>query len=354
MDVIGDAAQDRYENALGAVVRDEGVDGALVILTPQSMTNALGTAEAIARIARRTHKPILCCFMGVVDVSAGVKYLQEQGIPVYKFPENAAKAFGALYKYSRWLNRQILAHFTFSHDSGRASQIIETCIQQGQLHLGELEGLDLLACYGFQVLPTRLAESPEEAAEISDQIGYPVVMKIVSPQILHKSDAGGVKIGLATAEQVKAAHMAITQNAAAYDPKAQIRGVLVQKMAPRGEEVILGMSRYPIFGPLIMFGTGGIFVEVFQDVIFRLAPIQRNSARTMIRGIKGYRLLEGFRGRPKVDLAALEKLLVSFSDLVCRHPEIQEIDVNPLLVHAEGQGATVADCRILLRGKAED
>ncbi len=348
VDVIGDAAQDRYENALAAVVRDEGVDGALVILTPQSMTNALGTAEAIARIARRTPKPILCCFMGVVDVSAGVKYLQEQGIPVYKFPENAAKAFGALYKYSRWLNRQIMAHFTFSHDSDRASRIIETCIQEGQLHLGELEGLDLLACYGFQVLPTRLAESPEEAAGIADQIGYPVVMKIVSPQILHKSDAGGVKVGLATAEQVKAAHVAITQNAAAYDPKAVIRGVLVQKMAPRGEEVILGMSRYPVFGPLLMFGTGGIFVEVFQDVIFRLAPIQRNSARTMIRGIKGYRLLEGFRGRPRVDLAVLEKLLVSFSDLVCRYPQIQEIDVNPLLVHAEGQGATVADCRILL------
>ncbi len=180
--MIGDAAQDRYENALGAVVRDEGVDGALVILTPQSMTNALGTAEAIARIARRTHKPILCCFMGVVDVSAGVKYLQEQGIPVYKFPENAAKAFGALYKYSRWLNQQVLAEFTFSHHSDRASTIIKACITQGQRHLGELEGLELLASYGFQVLPTRLAESPEEAAGIADQIGYPVAMKIVSPR----------------------------------------------------------------------------------------------------------------------------------------------------------------------------
>ncbi|MBI5593006.1 MAG: acetate--CoA ligase family protein [Deltaproteobacteria bacterium] len=348
VDVIGDAAQDRYENALAAVVRDEGVDGALVILTPQSMTNALGTAEAIARIARRTPKPILCCFMGVVDVSAGVKYLQEQGIPVYKFPENAAKAFGALYKYSRWLNQQVLADFTFSHDSDRASRIIETCIKQGQLHLGELEGLDLLACYGFQVLPTRLAGSPEEAAGIADEIGYPVVMKVVSPQILHKSDAGGVKVGLLTAEQVRAAHVAIIRSAATYDPTARIRGVLVQKMAPRGEEIILGMNRYPVFGPLVMFGTGGIFVEVFQDVIFRLAPFQRNAARAMIRGIKGYRLLEGFRGRPRVDLTVLEKLLVSFSDLVCRHPEIQEIDVNPLLVHAEGQGATVADCRILL------
>ena len=250
-----------------------------------------------------------------------------------------------------------MADFTFSHDSDRASRIIEACIKDGRLQLGELECLDLLACYGFQILPTQLAESPEEAAGIADQIGHktnwPVVMKIVSPQILHKSDAGGVKVGLATAEPVKEAYTAIIRNAAAYDPKAEICGVLVQQMAPRGEEVILGMNRYPVFGPMVMFGTGGIFVEVFQDVIFRLAPFQRNSARIMIRGIKGYRLLEGFRGRSRVDLAVLDKLLVSFSDLVCRHPEIQEIDINPLLVHAEGQGATVADCRILLREQAE-
>lgn len=349
VDVIGDAAHDRYENALGAVVKDEGVDGALVILTPQSMTNALGTAEAIARIARRTHKPILCCFMGIVDVSGGVKYLQEHGIPVYKFPENAAKAFGALYKYSKWLNRQVIADYVFSHHSDRASQIIETYLDKGQTYLGELEGLDLLGCYGFNVLPTKLADNPDEAVRIADDMGYPVVMKIVSPQILHKSEAKGIKIGIKTSQQVKEAYVSITQNAAAYDPKADIRGVLVQKMAHPGEEVILGMVRYPIFGPLIMFGIGGIFVEVFQDVIFRLAPVQRNSARMMIRGIKGYKLLDGFRGRARADLSALEKLIVSFSDMVCRHPEIDEIDINPLLLHPEGEGATVADCRILLK-----
>ena len=348
VDVIGDAAQDRYENALGAVIRDEGVDGALVILTPQSMTNALGTAESIARIARRTHKPILCCFMGIVDVSSGVKYLQEQGIPVYKFPENAAKAMGALYKYSKWLNRQVLADFTFSNRSEDASLMIKNSLEQGRFYLGETEGLDLLACYGFQVLPTQLAASPEEAVIIADHMGYPVVMKIVSPQILHKSDAKGVKINLRSSAQVSEAYTSIIRNAAAYNPNAEIRGVLVQKMAAYGEEVILGMTRYPVFGPLVMFGTGGVFVEVFQDVIFRIAPFQRNEARMMIRGIKGYKLLEGFRGRQKVDLPALEKLLVRFSDMVCRHPEIQEIDINPLLIHEEGQGATVADCRILL------
>ena len=349
VDVIGDATQERYENALSAVVMDEGVDGALVILTPQSMTNALGTAESIAKIARRTHKPILCCFMGIVDVSSGAKYLQEQGIPVFKFPENAAKAFGALYKYSRWLNRQTLADFTFSHKTERASEIIETCLQNGQTYLGELEGLELLSCYGFQVLPTQLSTSAEEAVSLADQMGYPVVMKIVSPQILHKSDARGVFIGLSASDQVSSAYAAIVQNAAAYNPQAEIRGVLVQKMATSGEEMILGMTRYPIFGPLAMFGSGGILVEVFQDVIFRIAPFQRSEAVRMIRGIKGSKLLDGFRGKPKGDIATLQKLLVAFSDLVCAHPEISEIDINPLIVHPEGQGATVADCRIILK-----
>ncbi len=349
VDVIGDATQERYENALSAVVMDEGVDGALVILTPQSMTNALGTAESIAKIARRTHKPILCCFMGIVDVSSGAKYLQEQGIPVFKFPENAAKAFGALYKYSRWLNRQTLADFTFSHKTERASEIIETCLQNGQTYLGELEGLELLSCYGFQVLPTQLSTSAEEAVSLADQMGYPVVMKIVSPQILHKSDARGVFIGLNASDQVSSAYAAIVQNAAAYNDQAEIRGVLVQKMATSGEEMILGMTRYPIFGPLAMFGSGGILVEVFQDVIFRIAPFQRSEAVRMIRGIKGSKLLDGFRGKPKGDITTLQKLLVAFSDLVCAHPEISEIDINPLIVHPEGLGATVADCRIILK-----
>ena len=349
VDVIGDATQDRYENALAAVIRDEGVDGALVILTPQSMTNALGTAEAIVQIARGSHKPILCCFMGIIDVSAGVKYLQEHGYPVFKFPENAAKAFGTLYRYSQWLNRPILEDYTLSHDNERAAAIINSCLSAGKMHLGELDGLELLRCYGFSVLPTRLAKTAEEAADIAESMTFPVVMKIVSPQILHKSDAGGVVVGLKSRQDVVKAFDKIVESASTYDPNAVIEGVLVQKLAPSGEEVILGMNRYTIFGPLLMFGVGGIFVEVFQDVTFRLAPIRRNSAHRMIREIKGYKLLSGFRGRPKRDLEILEKLLMSLSDMVTDHPEIMEMDINPLLVHEEGKGATVADCRIILK-----
>ena len=348
VDVIGDAAQDRYENALTAVIRDEGVDGALVILTPQSMTNAIGTAEAIVRIARRSHKPILCCFMGIIDVSAGVKYLQENGVPVYRFPESAAKTFGALYRYSRWLNRQELAPFSVKHDKQRAAEIIADALAQGKTYLGEIGGTELLKCYGFNVLPTVLTTSAEMAGDEAEKMGFPVVMKIVSPQIIHKSDAGGVIVGPDSRETVMTAYQKIVDNARAYSPDAEITGVLIQRLAPKGHEVILGMTRYPIFGPLIMFGIGGIFVEVFQDVAFRLAPLTRNGARNMVRSIKGHKLLCGYRGEPKTDIATIERMLVGLSNLVVDHPQIKELDINPLLVHPEGEGVTVADCRFIL------
>jgi len=349
VDVIGDASQDRYENALAAVIRDQGVDGALVILTPQSMTNSLETAKAIARIARRSSKPILCCFMGIVDVSSGVKYLQASGIPVFRFPENAAKAFGAIYRYSQWLNRQVLAKFKFQHDVEKAGEIVAGCLSRGQTYLGELDGLSFLKAYGFNTLPTRLAETADQAVAIAGEIGFPVVMKIVSPRIVHKSDAGGVKVGLGSAREVKEAFETIVANAKQYSPDAEITGVLVQKMAPQGVETILGVNRYPIFGPLIMFGLGGIFVEIFKDVVFRFAPINRNAARRMLRGIKGYKLLKGFRGSAETDIREMEKALTRLSDMVENHPEIMELDINPLLVHGKGDGLTVADCRIILK-----
>jgi acetyl coenzyme A synthetase (ADP forming)-like protein len=347
VDVIGDAPSDRYENALAAVIKDEGVDGALVILTPQSMTNALGTAEAVVRVARRSPKPILCCFMGVIDVSAGVKYLQEHGYPVYTFPEDAAKAMGALYKYAHWLNREHLPPFELQSDRAAAEEVIRGCIAAGKTRLGEVDGLELLKCYGFRTLPTKLAKDEASAMRIAEEIGFPVVMKIVSPQILHKSDAGGVVVGVKTKEEASQVFARIMTNARAFDPAAVIEGVLVQQMAVRGDEVILGMNRYPV-GPLIMFGLGGIFVELFKDVVFRLAPVDRDEAHRMVGEIKGYKLFTGFRGRPKSDIEIIEKNIVRLSNMVVNHPEIMELDINPLLVHEEGKGATVADCRIIL------
>ena len=354
VDVIGDADQERYENALDAVIKDDGVDGAIVILTPQSMTNALGTAEAVTRIAQRSDKPVLCCFMGVIDVSSGVKYLQERGIPVFRFPEHAAQSFAALYRYSRWINRQHLAPFNTKYDAKRAAAIIAENMAAGKRYLGELEGNEVLKCYGFQTLPLFLAKTREEACKYAEKIGFPVVMKIVSPQIIHKSDAGGVALKLQDGEAVMAAFDRIVENARKFNAEAVIEGVLVQKMASPGEEMIVGASRYPRFGTLLMFGLGGILVEVFKDVVFRLAPIGRNEARRMLSNIKGTAILKGVRGKPPVDTDAIERLLVSLSDMVLNHPEIRELDINPLIANEKGKGATVADCRIILAPRDEN
>ena len=357
VDIIGDAGQERYEQALGTVIKDENVDGAVVILTPQSMTNALGTAEAVVRVAQSSRKPIVSSFMGVVDVSAGVKYLQQHGYPVFRFPESAAKAFGVMYRYSKWVNREQPPEFNLEHDREAAARIIERCLSAGRTKLGELDGLDILKAYGFSVLPTVLAKTGDEAAYSAEDMGFPVVMKIVSDQIIHKSDAGGVQVNISSRDQAVQAFDKIIAGAEKYDPGAVLDGVLVQKMAPKGEEVILGLNRYPVFGPLIMFGCGGVFVEVFRDVAFRLAPLERYSVRSMIREIKGIKLLDGFRGSLPADLDALEKYLIALSDLAVNHPEIDEMDINPLMVHPRGQGATVADCRMILKpgvGRAQE
>ncbi len=348
VDVIGDATSDRYENALRAVIADPNVNGVLVILTPQSMTDARATAEAIVRVATTTNKPIVSCFMGVVDVSAGVKYLQEHGYPVFSFPENAAKTLAALYKYNSWLHRETYPEIEVEFDKKKADEVIKRYISEGISRLGELECSEVLSCYGFKTLPMALATSASEAVSIAKEIGLPVVMKIVSPDILHKSEAKGVMVNLTTEDDVKMAYDTIIENAKKYKKDAHIKGVLVQKMAEKGVECIIGATRYPRFGPLIMFGFGGIFVEVFKDVSFRIAPITRGDARRMVEGIKAYKLLTGFRGDSKKDISSVERLLIATSHLITNHKEIKEMDINPLLVHDQGKGATVADARIIL------
>jgi len=348
VDVIGDAARDRYENTLATVVSDPGVDSVLIILTPQSMTDAVGTAEAVVNIARSEVKPIVCAFMGVVDVSDGVHLLQQNHVPVYQFPESAARAMGALYANNRWLSRRRLPQYEMVHDKERAQTIINGYLDQGRDTLGELDGNEILKCYGFNTLEMALATTADEAADIARNMGFPVVMKIVSPQILHKSDAGGVKVGLTDESTVKKAFDAIMKNARQYNAKALLEGVLVQKMVEGGKETILGVTRHTGSGHVIMFGLGGIFVEVYKDVVFRMAPIGRNVVRRMIKGIKGYPLFTGLRGESPSDIEALEKNLVSLSDMVKNHPEIKELDINPLFVHAQGEGTTVADIIITL------
>ena len=347
VDVIGDAPQERYEHAIQAVLRDDNVDGVLVILTPQSMTDVKGTAEAIVRVARGTQKPIVCCFMGVVDVSEGVRYLQENGYPVYQFPENAAKAMGALYRYSGWLDKEELPSITLKHDLERAKKILSDLRASGETKLAGTDALELLQCYGFNTPKSGIVKTEDDALKLADQCGYPVVMKVVSPKILHKTDIGGVELGLKNETEIREAFRRIMANARKFASDEDIQGILIQQMIPEGEEVLLGLNRYDM-GTLLVFGLGGVLVELFKDVVFRLVPVSRTEASQMIREIKSFKLLTGFRGRPKADLEAIERALVSLSDLAADHPEILEMDINPLMVHPEGKGATVADCRIIL------
>lgn len=348
VDVIGDARSDRYQAALAAVLNDENVDGVIFILTPQSMTEIEETAAIIPALARKSGKPVVASFMGLMDVSKGIEILEQHHIPHYHFPEAAARAMSALYQYSSWLRRQHLKEFELSVNKDAAGKVIAAALKKGERYLGEVEGNDILAAYGFPVLPSRLATSAEEAAAAVREFG-PCAMKIVSPQIVHKSDVGGVRVGVATPAAASLAYEEIVAAARKHKPEADIRGVFMQRMAERGVEVILGIKHYPAFGPLIMFGLGGIFVEIFKDVSFRLAPIRHNGAHHMVRSIKAYPMLNGARGAAVADQEELERCLIRLSMLACDHPEIAELDINPLMVHGEGQGCSVADCRILLQ-----
>ncbi|MBF0389690.1 MAG: acetate--CoA ligase family protein [Desulfamplus sp.] len=348
VDVIGDAARDRYENTLGTVISDSGVDSVLIILTPQSMTDAMGTAEAIVSIAKKSVKPIVCAFMGVVDVSDGVKLLQQNNVPVYQFPESAARALGALYAQQKWLSREIRPQYRLEFDKEKAETIIKQHLDNGNYILDELDGSELLKCYGFKTLEMEIATTSEQAVAIANRIGYPVAMKIVSPQILHKSDAGGVKVGIDNDADVTSTFERIMKSAIDYNPSAELKGVLIQKMSASGKEVILGVSRHPGFGHAVMFGLGGIFVEIYKDVVFRMAPMGRNVVRRMVKSIKGYPILAGFRGEPQADIEMLEKNLVSLRAMVDHFPIIKELDINPLFVHKDKEGTTVADIIIKL------
>ncbi|MFC1949000.1 acetate--CoA ligase family protein [Chloroflexota bacterium] len=225
-------------------------------------------------------------------------------------------------------------------------QVIEKARSEGRSLLTEIESKELLKEAGIDVVDTRLAASREEASSVSEKLGFPVVLKIVSPDVVHKSDAGGVKLDLKTVEQVGKAYDDIMKSIKKLHPEAKILGVSVQKMARPGVEVIIGMSKDAQFGPVLMFGLGGILVEILKDVSFRIVPLERRDAREMIREIKGYPVLEGYRGQEAVDVANLEEILLKVSSFVEKHPEVEELDINPVIAYKDG--AVAVDARVIL------
>ncbi|MGC9394228.1 MAG: acetate--CoA ligase alpha subunit [Anaerolineae bacterium] len=348
VDVLGDALSDRYEFALRQVLNDPAVDGVIVIVTPQAMTEIEETAHAVGRMAKQSDKPVLGCFMGESRIQAGVDALWEYGVPNYPYPERAADALGAMSAYRKERDRRILGVVPIDVDQAPVRELFDRVRSEGRVTIGDAEAWEVLRAYGFTVPKTRLASSPEEAVEIAEEFGYPVVMKVASPDILHKTDVGGVKVNLRSPGDVRDAFDLMIYRAGRYVPGARVWGCQVQEMVRGGREVLLGMSRDPQFGPLVAFGLGGIYVEALKDVSFRIAPFSPREADEMIREIHAYPLLEGVRGEPPADHMAMVDALLRISQLVTDFPEIVELDINPLMVFEEGRGAMAIDMRLVL------
>jgi acetyl coenzyme A synthetase (ADP forming)-like protein len=350
VDVIGDATHERYEAAIRYVLMDENVDGAIVILAPQAMTDVLETAEIVPRVVKGIDKPVLCSFMGIVDVSNGIQYLEEHGIPNYPFPEAAVRTMSSMAYYGNLLTLEKRKVRRVAADRDTATEIIKKKLAgRDSYYMSEKEANEILQCYGFPVLKSILLKEPSEVDKVADEFVFPVAMKISSPDIVHKFDVGGVRLKIKTKEEAKKAFEEIIANVKKFNPSAKIDGVIIERMAKGGVEVILGAVREPKFGPICMFGLGGTFVEAMKDVTFRLAPMWEISAEIMIRTIKAYSILKGVRGAPPCDIDAIKDCILRLSQMVTEHPEIAELEVNPLIVYPQGEGCVVADSRVLLQ-----
>ena len=347
VDVIGDARSDRYEAALKAVIEDPNVDQTLVILTPQSMTDIQEIAHGIVKVQEKSDKPMACSFMGACDVQVGVDILERAHIPHYILPELACKAMANVQRVCRWRKTELKEFAPLPVDKAAAQAIIDD-LPEG--YLREDQALAVLQAYGLPVPEHRLCKNPSEAVAFAEKIGYPVVLRVVSPQIVHKFDVKGVALGLTDAESLKKAYKQMIDHIGKVLPDAEITGVLVRGMIPAGHEVILGAKRDPVFGPTLMFGLGGLFVEIFKDVTFALAPIDEGTASRMVREVKAISLLEGARGTKAADIHGIEECLRRLGQLVSDLERISELDINPLLVGPAEQGSAVADVRIRLDG----
>ncbi|NUN22799.1 MAG: acetate--CoA ligase family protein [Candidatus Jettenia caeni] len=346
IDVLGDAKADRYKFVIEEVVKDTNVDVILVILTPQTMTEIEKTAEVIGEISHRTDKTIVTSFMGGKRTESAFKILAQKKIPNYVFPERAVSAIEAMYHYTLWQKKPLPKIEEIQIQKENVSSLIKKLRQAGHPQLNEEEVKEVISTYGFRIPKSILATSEIEAVKAAEEIGYPVVIKISSPDILHKSDFGGVVIGVQDPSEVRKYFRDITQKARRLMPDAEIKGVLVQQMVTGGKEVIIGMSRDPQFGPLLMFGLGGIYIEVLKDVTFRVAPIGLDEAKEMIQEIRSFPLLKGVRGEKPADIPAIVDSIIRLSHMVTDFPEIVEMDINPLVVFPEGNGAIAIDARI--------
>ncbi len=347
VDVLGDAHADRYRRALELVAGDPNVDMVVALSAPAPLIPFPELAGIVAEVKERYGKPLTVSFMAGELGEEAEERLREAGVPSFFDPARAVRALAVLHRYARIRGREPEAPQVFPVDRSRAERVIQEALKRGELQLG-VEALEILEAYGIPVPPYRLVRTPEEAQEAAAAIGGRVVLKVVSPELTHKTDVGGVVLGVPP-EEAGARAQEMLRRIALRFPRARIRGILVQEELPPGRELILGMARDPQFGPLLMFGLGGIFVEVLRDVSFGIAPLSPGEAREMVEGIRGYPLLRGVRGQPGVDLEGVTEALERLSQLVVDFPQIVELDVNPLLAYPDGVMAV--DLRLTLAGE---
>ncbi|HWR54276.1 MAG TPA: bifunctional acetate--CoA ligase family protein/GNAT family N-acetyltransferase [Bryobacteraceae bacterium] len=339
MDILGDAPPERYSKSLEIIAKDPNADGMLVILTPQAMTDPTKTAEHLKPYAKIEGKPVIASWMGGVDVAAGEEILNKAGIPTFPYPDTAARAFVYMWQYSKNLSglyETSIGSSAGGADRANAAKLVEDVRKTGRTILTEFESKQLLSMYGIPTVETRIAPTEDEAVAHADSIGYPIVLKLYSETITHKTDVGGVQLNIRNAEGVRTSFRAIQQSVAEKVGAQHFQGVTVQPMVKLdGYEIILGSSADPQFGPVLLFGMGGQLVEVFKDRALGLPPLTTTLARRMMEQTKIYKALKGVRGRKPVDLAALEQMMVRFSELVAEQPWIKEIDINPMLASPE-------------------
>ncbi|MGB9715046.1 MAG: acetate--CoA ligase alpha subunit [Thermodesulfovibrionales bacterium] len=350
VDILGDATAERYEKALYIVVQDEKVNAILVLLTPTAVIDVEGTAKAVANISHLIDKPILTSFMGKKSVEAGTKILMKYNVPNYNYPEHAVSSLNTMYKYSLWIKKPEKVYPKFDNAKEKVKDIFERIKNEKREHLRESEIYEVLNAYGFIQPKSLLARTSEEAVAAAKGIGYPVVMKIVSPHVIHKSDIGGVRMNINNKKEVENAFFDITTRVKQVMPTAHINGVMVQEMISGGKEVIIGITRDTQFGHMVMFGLGGIYVEVLRDVSFRIVPLSKDDAYEMIRETKVFPLLRGVRGEAEADIEAIENSLLTLSQMALDFPQIIEAEINPLLVKKRGEGVVAIDARFTIGG----
>jgi acetyl coenzyme A synthetase (ADP forming)-like protein len=350
IDILGDALPDRYEIALEAALKDPNVYSVVVLLTPQAMTDSLTTAKFIVEVSKKyAEKPVICVFMGGNWVDDASEYLKDNGVPCYNFPEKGIKTLNALYQYARHLKLPELQPPEYDDiDRDKVREIFISVKEDGRKVLFPHEASQVVKYYGIPAPASGLATSADEAVKLAENMGYPVVMKVVSPEIMHKTDIGGVELNLTNANMVRIAFDEIIRKSRKAQPLAKIYGITVDKMVPKGREMIIGMSRDPQFGPMVMFGLGGIYVNFLKDVAFRLAPMNVREAQEMMEETRSYSLLKGVRGESPADINTLRESIIRVSHLVWDFPEIKDLDINPIFVYDEGKGVSALDVKMTL------